>query len=133
VFSENERCFYYKDKKTIDSEFGIAIDVSLDSNNGVFRRYHVGNNPLNRKDPKGTFWCDVVCTGIKNPWLSAFCSTLCPDSTSRDPNECTLMSSDDEHCQYECGSGGIIIVEKTKCQKCPDSVTNFNDIKRTWK
>ncbi len=29
----------YKDEKFLVSDFEIIIDVSLDSNNGVFRRY----------------------------------------------------------------------------------------------
>jgi hypothetical protein len=29
----------YKDEKISESDFEITIDVSLDSNNGVFRRY----------------------------------------------------------------------------------------------
>jgi len=31
----------------------MIIDVSPDSNNGVFRRYHVGGNPVNSTDPTG--------------------------------------------------------------------------------
>jgi hypothetical protein len=37
--------------------------VSLDSNNGVFRRYHVDNNPVNWIDPFGLFsWHDLIPT-----------------------------------------------------------------------
>lgn len=36
----------YKEEKLFTPEFGITIDVSLDSNCGVFRRYHVTNNPI---------------------------------------------------------------------------------------
>ena len=43
----------YKGETFLDSDFEITIDVSLDSNNGVFRRYHVGNNPVMRIDPSG--------------------------------------------------------------------------------
>lgn len=43
----------YKDEKFYDYGFGFTIDVSLDSNCGVFRRYHVGNNPVNHTDPTG--------------------------------------------------------------------------------
>jgi hypothetical protein len=43
----------YKDNKFADSSFGITVDVSLDSDKGVFRRYHVGGNPLNAIDPLG--------------------------------------------------------------------------------
>jgi hypothetical protein len=45
----------YKDKNFLVSDFEITIDVSLDSNCGVFRRYHVGNNPIIRNDPLGLF------------------------------------------------------------------------------
>ena len=45
----------YKDEKFFNSDFEITIDVSLDSNNGVFRRYLVGNNPVNYVDPWGLF------------------------------------------------------------------------------
>lgn len=31
----------YKEENLFSSEFGITIDVSLDTNKGVFRRYHV--------------------------------------------------------------------------------------------
>jgi hypothetical protein len=30
----------FEEKKLADEEFGLTIDVSFDSNNGVFRRYH---------------------------------------------------------------------------------------------
>jgi hypothetical protein len=43
----------YKDEKFLDCDFGSTIDVSLDSNNGVFRRYHVGNAPMKWMDPLG--------------------------------------------------------------------------------
>jgi len=42
-----------KVEKLFNSEFGITIDISPDSNNGVFRRYHVGNQPVNKIDPFG--------------------------------------------------------------------------------
>jgi hypothetical protein len=47
----------YKDEKLSDYGFGFTIDVSLDSNCGVFRRYHVENNPVNKKDPLGLMSC----------------------------------------------------------------------------
>jgi hypothetical protein len=49
----------YKDNKFADSSFGITMDVSLDSDKGVFRRYHVGGNPLNATDPLGLASVDV--------------------------------------------------------------------------
>lgn len=36
----------YKDEKISDHGFGFMIDVSLDSNCGVFRRYHFNTNPV---------------------------------------------------------------------------------------
>ena len=50
----------YKDKKLTDQGFSFTIDVSLDSNNGVSRRYHVGNNPVNFVDPLGLEWVNPV-------------------------------------------------------------------------
>lgn len=53
-YSLNMGTFFELEKgKTTDSGFEFFIDVSLDSNNGVFRRYHVGNNPVNFVDPWG--------------------------------------------------------------------------------
>lgn len=45
--------FELEEEKTTEPGFEFLIDVSLDSNNGVFRRYHVGNNPVNWIDPLG--------------------------------------------------------------------------------
>lgn len=42
-----------RDENLLNFDFEITIDVSFDSNKGVFRRYHVGNKPVNFKDPKG--------------------------------------------------------------------------------
>jgi len=60
----------YKDENLLNFDFEMTIDVSLDSNCGVFRRYHVGNNPVNIIDPEGlagkggkdTFWRAEKCT-----------------------------------------------------------------------
>jgi hypothetical protein len=53
----------YKDEFFLNSDFEITIDVSRDSNNGVFRRYHVDNNPVNWIDPFGLFsWHDLIPT-----------------------------------------------------------------------
>jgi hypothetical protein len=41
------------DEKLSDFGFGIVVDVSLYSNCGVFRRYHVLNNPVNFTDALG--------------------------------------------------------------------------------
>jgi hypothetical protein len=54
----------YKDNKFADSSFGITMDVSLDSDKGVFRRYHVGNAPANWIDPLGLGAVDVIFSGI---------------------------------------------------------------------
>lgn len=57
----------YKEEKIFDSEFGFTIDVSPDSNCGLFRRYHVRNNPILFSDPSGlrcTYWQStgqIVC------------------------------------------------------------------------
>jgi hypothetical protein len=50
----------HKDKNFLDSDFEITIAVSLDSKNGVFRRYHVGNNPVNWADPFGLAACYLI-------------------------------------------------------------------------
>ena len=55
--------FELEEGKTTDSGFEFFIDVSLDSNNGVFRRYHVGNNPVNFVDPLGLFWGSIITRG----------------------------------------------------------------------
>jgi hypothetical protein len=44
-----------KDEKLSGSGFGITVDVSLNSDRGVFRRYHVVNEPITKKDPFGLF------------------------------------------------------------------------------
>jgi len=44
-----------KSEKSYDIGIRFVIDVSLDTNNGVFRRYLVGNNPVNKKDPYGLY------------------------------------------------------------------------------
>lgn len=43
------------EQKTTEFGFEFFIDVSLDSDKGVFRRYHTGNNPVNLVDPFGLY------------------------------------------------------------------------------
>jgi hypothetical protein len=70
----------YKDEKLSDYGFGFTIDVSLDSNCGVFRRYHVGNNPVNFVDPLGLFSVDDAVSGaiegFQHGWDSGYYKCL---------------------------------------------------------
>ncbi|MEW6118373.1 MAG: hypothetical protein AB1553_15975, partial [Nitrospirota bacterium] len=43
----------YREENRIDFDLGMLGGVKLDYENGVFRRYHVGANPVNRTDPSG--------------------------------------------------------------------------------
>ncbi len=45
-----------KERKTPIWTSNYFIKVSPDTNNGVFRRYHVGNSPVNWIDPWGLFY-----------------------------------------------------------------------------
>jgi hypothetical protein len=56
AFSENRK------EILSDSGFGITVDVSLDSNCGLFRRYHVENKPINLTDPLG-FQAEALAAG----------------------------------------------------------------------
>ena len=50
----------YKIENVVDHDSSFTIDVSLDSNCGVFRRYHAGNNPYRYVDPDGRTWLEFV-------------------------------------------------------------------------
>ncbi|MEW6118442.1 MAG: hypothetical protein AB1553_16345, partial [Nitrospirota bacterium] len=43
----------YREENRIDFDLGMLGGVKLDYENGVFRRYHVGANPVNFTDPSG--------------------------------------------------------------------------------
>jgi len=43
----------YREQTLMDFDLGMLGGVKLDYENGVFRRYHVNNNPLNYTDPFG--------------------------------------------------------------------------------
>ncbi len=86
----------YKEEKLVDPGFGFTIDVSLDSNYGVFRRYHVGNNPVNNIDASGLFlgmschekWdvvCEVACQGAHILACAALCSLTGPGFEACEP------------------------------------------------
>lgn len=55
----------HKAEKSFESDFEMIIDVSPDSNNGLFRRYHAGSNPVSYSDPLGlwTFGINLSGTG----------------------------------------------------------------------
>ncbi|MBI5674455.1 MAG: RHS repeat protein [Nitrospirae bacterium] len=93
--------------------------IRLDGGDVNFYAY-VGNDPVRFKDPTGEWLCDAICDLIPLPlYLAPICNLVCPDETSLDPNECVLINSSDDKCEYECYGGLRYWTAKGECQKCP--------------
>ena len=104
----------YEEEKITDSGFEFFINVSLDSNKGLFRRYHVGNNPVNDMDPLGLYgttdcsYYQKMCKENGGVYYCTIVPFFCenwPDRTAPKFSECVrqcLQDFDKKFCHDPC-------------------------------
>jgi hypothetical protein len=113
----------YKAVKSSDSDFEMTIDVSLDSNKGVFRRYLVGNNAVNWIDPLGLFSPSDKGLEEFDDYTSTIktCSDAVTAPTAADANvECIQCGNAINQYKWLTVSPWSSICMYTWCQNNPD-------------
>jgi hypothetical protein len=106
------------DEKLSDFGFGIVVDVSLYSNCGVFRRYHVSNNPTNAVDPEG-----------KGLWDCIKALDSCNDKCKKKVDECRKLHANPSACfergETEIGDSHLLKECYDKIPECQECVGNL--------
>ena len=105
----------HKVENVVDHDFGFTIDVSLDSNCGVFRRYHVGNNPETFGDPLGLMLWKPVPPGGCQYYNDQCCESNGGDDYACKATQCCRDFGDNP--TANCMRGCLIKWDREKCAR----------------